>query len=308
MWKDFFFFSGSQRAGLVVLTALILLALLVNYLMPRMVSQAPIVTDDALFSDEVRRFEASLQSIDSLRKAERQRFYADAFKSFPSRRTPSEGFASGDRFPFDPNTLDSAGLVSLGIPRFVVSNILRYRRKGGYFATAEKFGAVYGLSPELYASLESFVLIDNQKVTEAELEDVSAVKVMVELNSADSTQLMQIKGIGRGLARSILRFRKASGGFVSNDQLREVYGMTTEVYESIRAYCYTDSTTISKIKLNTASVDKLRSHPYLNFYQAKAIYELRRKKGKLRSIDELRHLQELDAPTIDKLKDYLSFE
>jgi len=65
---------------------------------------------------------------------------------------------------------------------------------------------------------------------------------------------------------------------------------------------------IQPISVNSASLDKLKSHPYLNFYQAKAIIEIRKKKGKINSINELMLLEEFSETDIERIKHYLSFE
>ena len=84
--------------------------------------------------------------------------------------------------------------------------------------------------------------------------------------------------------------------------------MTTENYQRIAPYCTVDPTFIRKIKVNTASIERLRSHPYLNFYQAKQIYELRRKKVKLTKIQDIEKLSEMNDSVLMKIGPYLSFE
>lgn len=307
MWKDFFFFSGSQRAGIVVLTVLIIFAVVISVGLPAFLPQHDVINYDTAFLEEIERFQASLVQADSAQKENRQRFNR-YYTQYPDRRKQDGKTENIQRFPFDPNTLDSVGLTELGIPRYIVSNILRYRSKGGYFSTPEKFAAIYGMRPELFADLQPFIVIENNYLKEVDLEASSTLAFPVDLNMADSTQLLQLKGLSRGMVRSVLRFRTASGGFVDPGQLKEVYGMTDELYNRIRPLCTANPAAIRKIMVNQASVDKLRAHPYLNFYQAKAIYELRRRKGKLESIDQLRHLDELDEATLNKLTAYFSFE
>jgi len=132
--------------------------------------------------------------------------------------------------------------------------------------------------------------------------------LVVDLNSADTTLLMQVIGIGRGYARGIVRYRQQTGGFVSVDQLSEIYGMRPENLEKIRPFCKVNTELIHKIKVNVAGVERLKSHPYLNFYQSRAIYELRRRKGKLKNINELKVLPEFNAVSLEKIGPYLSFE
>jgi len=130
---------------------------------------------------------------------------------------------------------------------------------------------------------------------------------IVEINASDSTQLMKIPGIGASFAKRIIGYRNLLGGYYRLEQIQEVYGMYVELYEKIVLYLRADSTKIILIPVNTASLDKLKSHPYLNFYQAKAIVEMRKKKGKLENIHELDLLEEFTPEDLDRLKHYLAF-
>lgn len=305
IWKDFFFFSGSQRSGIVILFVLIVISFSINKLLPVLIPDEIPEVDGVAFIDEVNRFQRSLYATDSIKNAKR------FVRKWPSQysnvvRTDKE---EGVLFPFDPNTLDSTGLRQLGIPARVVSGILRYRRKGGVFYTPERFAEVYGLSPDLFQLLKPYIIIDLPRITEVHPDDLKQKPDMpLQINTVDSASLMQLKGLNKNLVRSFLRFRNASGGFVSVDQLRELYGMTDEVFLKINSYFVVDTVAVRKIRVNTAGVDKLKAHPYLNFYQAKAIYEYRRKKGKVKSIDELLKIEELDPNTLQKMEHYFSFE
>jgi DNA uptake protein ComE-like DNA-binding protein len=309
MWKDFFYFSKGQRTGIIVLFILILLAIAANYLLP--VFFPPTEKDGSAFLTEAARFKKSLQSRDSLRQAqwqqkynERQQQYEQNYKTFPT----ANKIEKYSLFQFDPNKADSATFVKLGIKPFIASNILKYRNKGGWFKTPADFAKVYGILPEKMKELESFITIEERAVTKLEKVVSKKTDIIVELNSADTTTLMQVKGIGRGYAKGIVRFRQQTGGFVSVDQLSEIYGMRPENLEKIRPFCTVNPNLIQKINVNTATAERLKAHSYFNFYQAKALYELRRKKGKLRSIDELNVLTEFTPESILRLKPYLNFE
>jgi len=309
MWKDFFYFSKGQRVGIIVLIILILLAIAANYLLPVFFPSTE--KDGSAFLIEAARFKKSLQSRDSIRQAEwqqkyneRQQQYEQKYKTFPVGKKEEKY----KLFPFDPNKADSATFVKLGLKPFVASNILRYRNKGGWFKTPADFGKVYGILPEKMKELEPFISIEERVVTKLEKVTTKKTDIVVELNSADTTTLMQVKGIGRGYAKGIVRFRQQTGGFASVDQLSEIYGMRPENLEKIRPFCRVNSDLIQKIKVNSATAERLKAHPYFNFYQAKALYELRRKKGKLRSIDELNVLTEFTPESILRLKPYLNFE
>jgi len=312
MWKDFFYFSKGQRIGILVLIVLILLVLAANYTLPYFF---PVTEKDGTaFLKEAEKFKKSLLSRDSLREAdwqqkyeERQRLYKEKYKNYYSSKT-SENKIAYTLSVFDPNTTDSAGFVRLGLKPYIASNIQKYKKTGGSFRTPTDFAKVYGVSAEKFKELESYIKIAEIKSVKTEIGTTKRVDIIVELNSADTILLMQIKGIGRGYAKGIVRFRQITGGFVSVDQLSEVYGMRPDNLEKIRPYCKVNTDLIKKINVNIASVERLRAHPYLNFYKAKAIYELRRKKGKLLGLNDLTELSELSSSDLIRLKPYLSFD
>ena len=309
MWKDFFYFSRGQRIGIIVLMVLILLAMTANYTLKYFYPVDE--KDGTVFLAEVEAFKKSLVSRDSILKEQRQRQYEERYKKFKPF-PPSKKNISYTLFTFDPNLADSATFVRLGLRSFMASNILKYRNKGGWFKSASDFEKVYGLASEKYKELVPYITIHEKKLTRVDSlyirQKELKTNLIVELNSADTTSLMQVVGIGRGYARGIVRYRQQTGGFVSVDQLSEIYGMRPDYLEKIRPFCKVNPEIIHKIKVNVAGVERLKGHPYLNFYQSRAIYELRRKKGKLKNINELKILPEFTPEGLAKIEPYLSFE
>jgi len=316
MWKDFFYFSKGQRIGIISLIVLIVLVLGSNYTLKYFF---PVTDKDgSAFLNEAEALKKSLVSRDSLRNVEwirkyeeRQHMYEEKYKnnscysSYTSHERKKDSYTL---FSFDPNVIDSAGFVRLGLKPFIASNILKYRNKGGRFKVVADFGKVFGIMPDKFKELEPYISIADAKPVKNDVVQTKRTDIIVELNSADTTLLMQIKGIGRGYAKSIVRFRQAAGGFVSIDQLNDIYGMTPENFDKIRPFLAVNASLVLKIRINTATVEKLKSHPYLNFYKAKAIYEFRRKKGKLRDINDLKLLTEMTTDDLTRIKPYLSFE
>ena len=309
MWKDFLYFSRSQRTGIIVLIVLIVLSLVANYSLKYFF---PVTEKDgSAFLSEVEVFKKSLVSRDSILQLNRQRQYEERYKKYRfypyyPKQIPYSLFA------FDPNSADSITLVRLGIKPFIASHVLKYRSKGGWFKTASDFGKIYGLLPEKFKELEPYIILHERKLTKSDSMFIKQKELkkelIVELNSADTTLLMQVIGIGRGYAKGIVRYRQQTGGFVSVDQLSEIYGMRPENLEKIRPFCKVNQELVRRINVNMAGVERLKSHPYLNFYQSRAIYELRRRKGKLKSITDLRVLPEFNTESLSKIAPYLSFE
>jgi len=254
----------------------------------------------------------NLQSTDSLRKLEWENKYE---RRFPDYTYESDKKPLVQLFKFNPNAADSITFIKLGIQPYAIKNIIKYREKGGKFNNAEAFAKVYGISQEKYEELKPYIDIENEPSNEKKTDSITLklktteqfTEKRVEINSADTTELMSVKGIGRKYAIGIVKYRKILGGYYDIEQLREVYGMTADNFEKIRDKLTVDKSLINKIDVNTASLDRLKAHPYLNFYQAKAIYELRRNKIKLKKISELDFLNEFTPEQLKKIEPYLKF-
>ena len=125
----------------------------------------------------------------------------------------------------------------------------------------------------------------------------------IDINTADTTQLKMIPGIASKRAAKIVAYRNKLGGFVSAEQAMEA----TEMPDSVLKYMTVSSQPVQRINVNKLSVQRLMNHPYLNFYQAKAINEYRRNKGELHSVEELSRLEGFRPTDIDRLRPYVEF-
>ena len=133
---------------------------------------------------------------------------------------------------------------------------------------------------------------------------------MVELNSADTTRLKQLRGIGSGYAKMIVAYREKLGGFYKAEQLLEVYKFTDETYQKIKHQLSVDTTLIRKIKINQATVKQLKSHPYISYYQALSIVENRELQPAMRynSLYDMVVDEDLKEEDILRVAPYFSFE
>ncbi len=133
---------------------------------------------------------------------------------------------------------------------------------------------------------------------------------MVELNSADTTRLKQLRGIGSGYAKMIVSYREKLGGFYRAEQLLEVYKFPDETYQKIKNQLQVDTTLIRKIKVNTATVKELKAHPYISYYQALSIVENRELQVEMRynSLYDMVVDEDLKEEDILRVAPYFSFE
>lgn len=126
-----------------------------------------------------------------------------------------------------------------------------------------------------------------------------------ELNTADSLDLVQLYNIGPVIARRILKYRSLLGGYVRKEQLREVYGIDSARYNDIAPHLTVDPSRITPIDINTADIDRLKRHPYLDYYQAKAIIRLREEKGAYAGVRDILNIPIIDSETFIRIEPYL---
>lgn len=300
MWKDFFYYSKSERRVILLLMFIVLLLLgiwvCLHWLYP---PSAPVGLSD---SEEVDSFLVSLREKE--KKSYRQPSFAKEEISVVLQ-------------PFDPNTADSLTLRKLGLPVFIVRNILKYRKKGGVFRSPEAFSHIYGLQAEQFQALKPYIVIaQSEKVntvvsdTFPQIRDTMAYLpkysegTVVDLNQADTSVLKRIPGIGSGLARMIVSYRQRLGGFYDVSQLQEI----PHIDARLNKWFTVTSEKVQKIQVNRASLEKLKRHPYMDFYKAKVILEYRRKRGKIKSLSQLSMFEEFTEKDLKRLSPYLSFE
>ncbi|WP_288150710.1 ComEA family DNA-binding protein [Phocaeicola sartorii] len=301
MWKDFFYFSKSERRAVLFLLTLLFVFICMWVLFP--VKEEETLEQDQEGIEEIKNFLAGVHEME-----ERQSLQYSYDK--PKKRKVVLA-------AFDPNSADSIDFLQRGLPPFIAHTILQYRRAGGKFRTADDFSRVYGLSFEEFKILKPYIRI--AEVFRRKQDTLHAVKKMrkdtlavykypegtlVDLNEADTTELKKIPGIGSGIARMIVAYRNRLGGFYDTAQLKEV----DYVNEDMLKWFKLENASIHRINANKAGLDKLRSHPYMNFYKAKVIMEYRRKKGKLKSLSQLSLYEEFTEKDLERLSYYLAFD
>lgn len=130
---------------------------------------------------------------------------------------------------------------------------------------------------------------------------------VLDLNHCDTAELQFLRGIGRYTAVQIVRYREQLGGYYSPAQLTDE-ALSNCRLDTLLSHFTADSSDVKRIRINNCSTDILQRHPYLRFAQAKAIYNLRRNRIRLHSLDDLRSLPELTEEDLRRLAPYLSFE
>ena len=215
---------------------------------------------------------------------------------------------------FDPNTADSTTLLELGLSRWQVRNIYKYRARGGIYRKKSDFAKLYGLTVKQYRTIEPYIVISEdyaEASTLFEEEKRDTVKYPekikegehVYLNLADTAQLKKVPGIGSGYARAIISYGQRLGGYVRVEQLMEIDGFPEESLQ----YFELKPVPVKKLNINRLSVSKMQRHPYITFFMARAIADYRRLNGPLTDISQLRLNKEFTPDVISRLRDYIEY-
>lgn len=125
----------------------------------------------------------------------------------------------------------------------------------------------------------------------------------VVLNTADTTALKTVPGIGSYFARKVVQYGQRLGGFVSVDQLDEIENFPLDAKD----YLVIENAQPQKLNVNQLSLNELKKHPYINFYQAKAITDYRRLHGPIKSLQDLRLSKDFPQEAIDRLLPYVAY-
>jgi competence protein ComEA len=156
----------------------------------------------------------------------------------------------------------------------------------------------------------------------------------IDLNRAGRAELMQLPGVGDGLAARIEEYRQAHGRFHSVEELRQVHGIGAATLARLKPFVYVEgeedepdvepvstaaprNTPTAKatgekadslsgmIDVNTATAAELRKLPGIGPKLSQAIID-ERERAPFKSVDDLRRVHGIGAKTLDKLRPYIT--
>jgi competence ComEA-like helix-hairpin-helix protein len=298
--KEWLSFTRGERIGVAVL----LLILFVVFLYPHVVPKASI--DDESFEE----FKAQVDEFEKSRK-EVELENLNNRTEYSTKQKEKRNF---ENFDFDPNTADENIFVRLGFSEKQATVIINHRNRNGKFRTADDFKKVYIVSDANFKRLQPYIKIKSQKNQSAQTHDASTNKynfdkpkafISVEINSADTTELKKLRGIGSYYAKRIVEYRNKLGGFANANQLKEIYGIDDERFSKFSTQVIIDTTLIVKIDINKTSAKELAKHPYINNYDARGIEEYCKLGGKIENLQQLVKEKILTVAQAEKLQPYI---
>jgi len=219
-------------------------------------------------------------------------------------------------FQFDPNIIDVAGWMRLGLTEKQATVIQNYKLKGGKFRKAEDIKKIFVLSDEKKEELLPYVQIgvaeapqtfkSDAKVIEAKYSEEKS-KFYIDINTADSAQFERLYGIGPKLASRIVQYREALGGFYAVSQVGEVYGLSDSTYQSIRQFLRISRVPIRKLPINSSDYNMLKKHPYTRAL-AYRIVKYRESNTSFKSLDHICRVPDMTEDICLKIKRYIVLE
>lgn len=287
-----FLFTRKERNGILILLLLLLLSILINLSIPY------------LFPSKKYDLAAWEQEINRLKANHKETPHWEAVKFTGT---------------FDPNQATDSLLRQLDIPVKIAAGWIKYLERGGKFRKKEEVMKIYGMNESLYKKMEPHLLVRERSLLRAEVAyhqpigknrsgfgispdsmHKTGIKVKMkpltrEINEADSATLEALPGIGSVLASRIVKYRNLLGGFYEVRQLKEVYGMSEELFAACSSHLTVDTMKIKKIDLNFLSLSEMGRHPYIGFKQARRLVKNRDRVGKFEGVGELTRLFSTDS-------------
>lgn len=219
-------------------------------------------------------------------------------------------------FYFDPNTLTADGWSTLGLRQKTILTIQHYLNKGGRFKKPEDVKRIYGLFPDEYERIAPYIRIagDNHSTAETPAEPAADKPAkpytpryaVIDINTADTTALISLPGIGSKLSARIVNFRDKLGGFYSISQVAETFGLPDSTFQKIKAYLKLDNPSLKKININNATVDELKAHPYIRYAIANPLVAYRKEHGPFAKMEDIKKVMAVTEEIYSKIMPYLT--
>ncbi|HET9055642.1 MAG TPA: helix-hairpin-helix domain-containing protein [Chitinophagaceae bacterium] len=313
--KDYFTFTKKERIGILTFVLLIFILLFSPYLFPYL-KKAPKL-NKAEFEKEVAML--NQLKIDTI---QRQRYTQQTYKEeeedrYPDAKKYYEEKGKGELFVFDPNTATTEDWERLGVSNRTIQTIQNYIGKGGRFRHPEDLYKIYGFKKEEVARMMPYISIknnlfdtsfNNESSVVLENKKIKSFNKQIEINAADSTAFISLPGIGSKLSQRILSYREKLGGFYSVDQLAQTSGLPYSTFQNIKPKLICNNSLIKKIDINTADINILKSHPYINYTLANVIIQYRNEHGNYKSIDDVRKIALMKDEIFEKILPYLTIQ
>lgn len=303
--RNHFGFSKAETNGMVLLFPVLLITILSPYLFKWSLEKSN--TD--LFFDENKAIEwkTELENSIIVQKPTKK-------QSTPFLKKPKKKRVVTKKFDFNPNKVTKKEIIELGFSKRVANNWDNFRKSGGNFYEYNDLKRIYGIDSVVLSALKKHIQFDPKPIPKLVPSQKSGKKKSFvitfsesDLNKTGKDDLKKISGIGKKLSERIIKFRDRLGGFHSDQQLYEVYGLDSLVIRKISKHFHLGES-VRQFRINEAGEKELATHPYIGRKYARIIVNYRLQHGSFKSPVDLKKIHVLNDSIVSKMAPYLLFE
>jgi len=223
-------------------------------------------------------------------------------------------------YPFNPNYITDYKGYTLGMSNEEIDRLHKFRNEGKWINSISDFKTVTGVSDSLLNELSPYFKFPEWVTNPKGRNEFKSGKSekgftekpysqKIDLNLATEEQLQQVSGIGEVLSKRIVSYRKKLNGFSNDIQLYEVYGLEPEVAQrALNLFTVKTPKEIEVVNLNKATASDIATIPGVSFELAKRIWEFRRLRDKIESLDELTKIEGITERKLQLIQLYLSVD
>jgi DNA uptake protein ComE-like DNA-binding protein len=283
--ESHFWYSKSQRNGILILATLITVLQLVLY-----------------FTDELFATKESADNLEELREIER------LLDSMQDKDSETKDYHI---YPFNPNYLSDYRGYVLGMSPEEIDRLLAFRKQGRFLKSAVEFQQVTGVSDSLMVKISVYLKFPQfeKQYRQPKVPVKRKIANKQDLNKASQNDLQRISGIGPVLAKRIISYRNLLGGFNFEDQLYEVYRLPEEAIENLLdQFEIKESPHIEKLNVNKASFKQILNLPYIDYELARKIMAFRSEEKLITNLSDLKKIDSFPLDKYDRIALYLLAE
>jgi DNA uptake protein ComE-like DNA-binding protein len=290
MFKEYFVFNKEQRLGLIALVGLIVVLQLLYFFID---FSTPKIT-----SKEEEKWLSMQTEIDSMKSVSEESTYKI--------------------YPFNPNFITDFKGYKLGMKVAEIDRLLAFRKTNKYVNSVEEFQQVTKISDSLLSAIAPYFKfpdwVKNKKqyasYEKSNFKDFAKKEkiVVLDINQATKEDLVKIYGIGDGISDRILKQKETLGGFVSMEQMQDVWGLSPEVIVELnKHFKVIGLSSVNKIDINNASIKELMKFPYFRYALAKEIVTFRSMNGGIKNVEDLTKIKGFPIEKVKIIALYLTF-
>lgn len=221
-------------------------------------------------------------------------------------------------YPFNPNFITDYKGYKLGMSVAEIDRLLAFRKGNKYVNSPKEFQNVTKISDSLLNVISPYFKFPDWVNNKKGFKDYKKYSntafakkekiVIIDINQASQEDLIKIYGIGEAISLRILKFKESLGGFVSMEQMKDVWGLSDEVIENLNSHFKILALpNLKKIDINNASIKELSQFPYFKYPLSKNIVTYRSMNGDIKNIDDLTKIKGLSIDKANIIALYLDF-